>query len=110
MAAPSQVRASHILIPWKGAKSAAGSVSRSREQARREIDALLARARGGEDFAALAQAHSSCPSRSKGGDLGTFGPGQMVKPFETATFGMAVGAISDPVETPFGWHLIKRTG
>lgn len=110
MAAPTQARASHILIPWKGAKSAAGSVTRSRDDARKAIDALLVRARGGEDFAALAKEHSSCPSRHKGGDLGAFGPGQMVKPFETATFGMAVGAISDPVETPFGWHLIKRTG
>ena len=62
------------------------------------------------NFAALAQQHSSCPSRARGGDLGDFAPGQMVKPFEDATQSTPVGAISQPVQTQFGWHLIHRTG
>ncbi|MBW2457113.1 MAG: peptidylprolyl isomerase, partial [Deltaproteobacteria bacterium] len=65
---------------------------------------------GGADFTALAQQHSDCPSGKSGGDLGPFGRGQMVKAFEETTFGMEVGALSDVVETPFGYHLIKRTG
>jgi peptidyl-prolyl cis-trans isomerase C len=62
------------------------------------------------NFASLAQTHSSCPSRARGGDLGDFGPGQMVKPFEDATQATAVGSISQPVQTQFGYHLIHRTG
>jgi peptidyl-prolyl cis-trans isomerase C len=62
------------------------------------------------NFGQLAQQHSSCPSRAKGGDLGEFGPGMMVKPFEDATVATPVGAISQPVQTQFGYHLIHRTG
>jgi parvulin-like peptidyl-prolyl isomerase len=63
----------------------------------------------GESFASLAQQHSSCPSRAQGGNLGLFGRGQMVKPFEDATFALEVGGLSEPVQTQFGWHLIHRT-
>jgi peptidyl-prolyl cis-trans isomerase C len=62
------------------------------------------------NFGSLAQAHSSCPSRARGGDLGEFGSGQMVQPFEQATLATAIGAISQPVQTQFGFHLIHRTG
>jgi peptidyl-prolyl cis-trans isomerase C len=62
------------------------------------------------NFGQLASQHSSCPSRARGGDLGDFGPGQMVKPFEDATVATAVGEISQPVQTQFGYHLIHRTG
>jgi peptidyl-prolyl cis-trans isomerase C len=62
------------------------------------------------NFGQLAQAHSKCPSRARGGDLGDFMPGQMVKPFEDATQATAVGSISQPVQTQFGYHLIHRTG
>lgn len=64
---------------------------------------------GGESFADLARAHSRCPSGQNGGNLGVFGRGQMVAPFENATFELPVGAISEPVQTQFGWHLIQRT-
>jgi peptidyl-prolyl cis-trans isomerase C len=85
------MRASHILVATK-------------EQA----DAILAEANA-LNFGQLAQAHSSCPSKARGGDLGDFGPGQMVKPFEDATVATAVGEISQPVQTQFGYHLIHRT-
>jgi parvulin-like peptidyl-prolyl isomerase len=101
------VRASHILLMYQG--SSRSTASRSKEQAAQEIQALKAQIDAGADFAELARQHSDCPSRSKGGDLGAFGRGQMVGPFEDATFGMAVGATSGVVETQFGYHLIRRT-
>jgi len=64
----------------------------------------------GSDFGQLAQAHSTCPSRASGGNLGSFGRGMMVKSFEDAAFGLEVGSVSEPVQTQFGWHLIHRTG
>lgn len=68
---------------------------------------LVAEARGGADFAELAKEHSTGPSGPNGGSLGWFGAGMMVPPFEEATFALEVGAISDPVQTQFGWHVIK---
>lgn len=64
----------------------------------------------GSNFAELAKQHSSCPSKQNGGQLGFFGRGRMVKPFEDAAFALNVGQISEPVQTQFGWHLIHRTG
>ena len=62
----------------------------------------------GETFAAIAQQVSQCPSGKKGGDLGKFGRGQMVKEFDTAAFALQKGETSQPVKTQFGYHLIKR--
>ena len=104
----SNVRASHILLMYKG--SARSTASRSKEEAKTEIEDLKQKIDGGADFAEIAKAHSDCPSGRKGGDLGTFGRGQMVGPFEDAAFGMEVGQTSGVVETDFGYHLIKRTG
>ena len=104
----SNVRASHILLMYKG--SARSSATRSKAEAQQQIQDLQQKLAGGADFASLAKEHSDCPSSSKGGDLGQFGRGQMVKPFEDATFGMNVGDVSGVVETDFGYHLIKRTG
>jgi peptidyl-prolyl cis-trans isomerase C len=87
-----KVRASHILV----------------DSEQKAIN-LLESIQTGEDFARLAAANSSCPSGQRGGDLGEFGRGQMVKPFEDATFGMNVGDLSGPVQTQFGYHLILRT-
>ena len=64
---------------------------------------------GGADFAELARKHSKCPSSAKGGDLGEFGPGQMVPEFDKVVFVNAVGEVSDPVKTQFGWHLVEVT-
>ncbi len=64
---------------------------------------------GGADFAALAKEHSSCPSGAKGGALGTFGPGQMVKEFDEVVFSAPIGEVQGPVKTQFGYHLLEVT-
>ena len=69
--------------------------------------ALKAEIDGGKDFAEVAKANSSDGSAANGGDLGWFGAGQMVPEFETAVSAMQVGAVSAPVKTQFGWHIIK---
>jgi peptidyl-prolyl cis-trans isomerase C len=99
---PEQVRASHILIKWDPQEDES-----KRFSARKKIDEIRYKLRKGEDFAALAKEFSQCPSSSKGGDLGYFGRGQMVKPFEDAAFSLMPGQVSDVVETKFGYHLIK---
>lgn len=63
----------------------------------------------GADFADLAKQHSKCPSGARGGDLGTFTPGQMVKEFDQVVFNEAVGQVHGPVQTQFGYHLLEIT-
>ena len=86
------VCASHILVPT-------------------EMDAikLKSQIKSYEDFKYYARIYSSCPSGKNGGSLGCFGRGQMVKPFEKAAFDGAVGEVSDPVRTQFGYHLLWVT-
>ncbi len=103
-----QVRASHILLMYAGSERS--TATRSKDDALTQIKGIQTEIAGGAEFAVLAQQHSDCPSGKSGGDLGPFGRGQMVKAFEETTFGMEVGGLSDVVETPFGYHLIKRTG
>jgi peptidyl-prolyl cis-trans isomerase C len=86
-------RASHILV-----------------NDRAQADDLLKKIKGGASFESLAREHSSCPSKSSGGDLGWFGPGSMVAAFESAVKGLSPGSVGDVVQTQFGYHLIKCTG
>ncbi len=88
-----EFRASHILV--KDQQSA---------------ERIYERVKKGESFESLARQYSTCPSKSKGGDLGWFKEGQMVAPFENAVRKMSTGAISRPVRTQFGYHIIKKTG
>ncbi len=101
---PERVRASHILITV-----AETDTEITREQKKAKIDDLHAQLVAGADLAALAMANSDCPSKDKGGDLGFFGRGQMVKPFEDAAYALDVGQISPVVETRFGYHVIRVT-
>ena len=63
----------------------------------------------GENFAELARAHSSCPSGASGGDLGSFGPGQMVPEFDKVVFSADLNQVQGPVKTQFGYHLLEVT-
>lgn len=88
-----EVRASHILVS-------------SEEKAKELYESIKS---GKEDFAQAAMENSSCPSKKRGGDLGFFSRGKMVKPFEDAAFSLKKGELSQPVQTQFGWHLILVT-
>lgn len=102
-----QVTASHILIMHE--ESARSSETRTKEQARAMIEDVKVKISNGTDFEELASEISDCPSGSKGGSLGTFGRGQMVKAFEDTAFDLKVGETSDIVETEFGFHMIHRS-
>ncbi len=102
------VRASHILLMYRG--SSRSTATRSKEEALTLIGEIEKELQSGGDFAELARKHSDCPSRARGGDLGSFNRGQMVKPFEQAAFELPVGSVSGIVATDFGYHLIQRTG
>ena len=70
---------------------------------------LKAEIEGGADFADVARQHSSCPSGRQGGELGTFGPGQMVKEFDEVVFSGELNTVLGPVQTQFGYHLLMVT-
>ena len=87
-----RVKASHILVKTEA-----------------EAKEIMQKIKAGDDFAKLAKLYSQCPSGNAGGDLGYFGKGQMVKPFEEACFKANAGDVLGPVKPQFGWHLIKVT-
>ena len=87
-----EVKASHILVKTE-----------------QEAIDLYNKINEGLAFEVAAKDYSLCPSGQEGGDLGYFGRGMMVKPFEDAAFELEVGKVSNPVKTQFGWHLILVT-
>ncbi len=74
-----------------------------------QCEELKAKIEAGDDFAAAAKVHSNCPSGRAGGDLGEFGPGQMVPEFDEAVFKGPVNEVIGPVKTDFGFHLLEVT-
>jgi len=101
---PEQLRASHILITLDDKDN-----EEKKQTALQRIKEVQAKLESGEDFASLAEEYSEGPSSEKGGDLGFFQRGQMVKAFEDAAFALEQGEVSDIVETSFGYHLITVT-
>jgi len=100
-----EVNASHILIGFKGSRSKAG---RSKEEALALARDIVKQIKAGADFAKLAKKYSDDPSAAKNkGNMGFFTWGRMVDPFQEAAFSMKPGEVSDPVETVFGYHVIK---
>ncbi len=105
----SDLHAAHILIAYKGALRAQAVTTRTKEEARKLAETLRNQATDAATFSKLAQEHSDDPgSRPKGGDLGHFQRGSMVKPFADAAFELAPGQVSQVVETQFGFHVIRR--
>lgn len=102
-----EVKAQHILIQYKGARNS--RAKRSKEEAFKLAEKIARKAREGKvSFAYLAEKYSDDPSaKSNKGDLGYFTWGRMVGPFQEKAFSMKVGEISDPVETMYGFHIIK---
>jgi len=101
---PQRVKAQHILFKTQG--KTPEEIAKIKEKAQ----GVLERAKKGEDFGSLAKQYSEDATASSGGDLGDFGHGQMVPEFEKAAFSLGVGAISDLVQTQFGFHIIKVNG
>lgn len=99
---PEKVAAAHILIKYD-----AGADEGEKKTAREKAAKILEQLKAGGDFAKLAKENSDCPSKANGGDLGSFGKGQMVPEFENAAFGLKAGELSGVVETKFGCHIIK---
>jgi len=99
---PEKVKASHILIKVKPEASES-----EKAEAMKKIEEAQKKLKKGDDFAEVAKTSSEGPSASKGGDLGYFGRGQMVKPFEDTAFSLEPGKVSDVLKTQFGYHLIK---
>lgn len=113
-----EVEASHILIAYQGASGASEETTRTKEEAEALAEKIQQTATVEDDFmavaidnfASLAAEYSDDASNAdNGGELGFFGPGEMVKPFEDAAFTMEIGEISEVVETEFGFHIIKVT-
>ena len=101
---PESVTASHILIATEATDS-----DQTKADKKAKAEKLREKLVQGADFAAVAAESSDCPSKTRGGDLGSFTRGQMVKPFEDAAYGQKVGEIGPVVETQFGYHVIKVT-
>lgn len=99
---PEEVKASHILIKVEPTADDA-----TKAAARKKVEDLQQKLKDGGDFAELAKENSEGPSNVRGGDLGYFKRGQMVKPFEDVAYSMKIDEVSDLVETRFGYHLIK---
>lgn len=98
-----QARARHILF-----KVSATASTEQEAQARERAAGVVAALKNGEDFAALAKQHSEdTATAEQGGDLGLFPRGQMVPAFEEAAFSLPLGQVSDPIRTPYGWHVLR---
>jgi NIMA-interacting peptidyl-prolyl cis-trans isomerase 1 len=106
---PEWITAQHILVAFKGAKNAPASIKRSKDEAKKRAEEAAAKAKAGEDFTALVKEYSDdAATIDRLGSVGKFKADGMVKPFSDAAFALKVDGTSDPVESPFGFHVIKR--
>jgi parvulin-like peptidyl-prolyl isomerase len=98
-----------VLVAYKGAERAPKGVTRTKAEAKKRAEEVAAKAKSGTDFSELVAAYSDDPAaKERRGSVGKFTRDKMAKPFSDAAFALAVDASSDPVETPFGFHVIKR--
>lgn len=107
---PEAIVARHILVMHRGSMRAPATIDRSKEEAKARAVEAHKRAKAGEDFGKLVIEFSDEPGAgARGGNLGRFPRGVMVKQFEKAAFDLEPGEISDVIESPFGYHVIQRT-
>jgi NIMA-interacting peptidyl-prolyl cis-trans isomerase 1 len=107
---PNEIGARHILVMHAQSKSKPPNVTRTRDEALKRAGEVLAKIAKGAVFEELVNEYSDEPGApERHGDLGVFDRAQMVKPFADAAFALQVGQVSGIVETPFGFHVIKRT-
>ena len=102
-----QIQASHVLVSYVNTQNSSSLLTKA--EALERIQDLKSQVLSGISFSEIATEFSDCPSAEKGGDLGKFGRGAMVKAFDMAAFELEVGEVSEVVETEFGYHLIHRT-
>ncbi|XP_046844043.1 peptidyl-prolyl cis-trans isomerase NIMA-interacting 1-like [Xenia sp. Carnegie-2017] len=110
-----KVRASHLLVKHNESRRPSSwrqdKITRSKDEALEILQEYMKQIKSEEKtFSELAETESDCSSAKRGGDLGWFGPGQMQKPFEDATYALSVGEMSGPVYSDSGVHIILRTG
>src|SRR3954447_19682618 len=106
---PDAIAAQHVLVAYKGADKAPKGITRSKADAKKRAEEVAAKAKSGSDFSALVAEYSDDPAaKERQGSVGRFTRDKMAKPFSDAAFALAVGESSGAVETPFGFHVIKR--
>src|SRR5438128_420036 len=107
---PTEIRAQHLLVMYTGSRSAPASVHRTRDEARARAFEALELVKHGKDFDQVVAAYTDEPGgAAKHGDLGRFTREKMVRPFADAAFALDVGQVSTVIESPFGFHVIRRT-
>ena len=106
---PEAVAAQHVLVAYKGAEKAPKGVTRTKAEAKKRAEEVAEKAKSGADFSALVAEYSDDPAaKERQGSVGKFKRAAMAKPFSDAAFALAVDQSSGAVETPFGFHVIKR--
>lgn len=103
-----EVRCAHLIVSWASAERAPTGVTRTREEARARADAALAAAREGMAWNEVVRTYSDGPMKEDGGDLGWFARRQLAPALDTAAFDLDIGATSEVIESPRGFHLLKR--
>jgi hypothetical protein len=110
VAAPAEIGAQHLLVMFDGSRGAPKTIRRTRDEARARAFEALERIKAGENFDQVVASYTDEPGgAARHGVLGRFTRDQMVKPFSDAAFALEVGQVSTVIETPFGFHVIRRT-
>ena len=103
-----EVHAAHLVVSFKGAERAPSGVGRTREEARARAEEAAARIAAGDPWETVVRTYTDGPGRDDGGDLGWFARGQLAEPLDAATFALDPGSATAVIETPRGFHILRR--